>query len=111
MKIIESSETKLDQLHRNIGQSLHRRLLADNDDTLVEAVTYALAMVGFTVADLDKELSENEPRMGDLSVSDGDWIAMAEIKGYTKGAKSNDLIVVGRHRRVHEKKNRDVQRM
>ncbi|MGW0358515.1 hypothetical protein ACWDXV_30355 [Nocardia nova] len=42
---------------------------------------------------------------------DGDWTTSAEVKGYTKGAKSNDLSTVGRHRRVYEKKHQDVQRM
>ncbi|WP_157184827.1 hypothetical protein [Nocardia niigatensis] len=108
---IEFGEVKLDELMRDAEQSPQRRLLTDNDDSLVEAVMYALRKFGFVVVDLDKQLSEGEPRMGDLSVSDEDWTAIAEVKGYTKGAKSNDLLTVGRHRRVYEKKHGDVQRM
>lgn len=109
--VIETAEITLDSLIRDSAKSPQRRLLTDNDATLVDAVQHALTEFGFTVVDLDEQLSPGEPRMGDLSVSDGDWTAIAEIKGYTKGAKSNDLLTVGRHRRVYEKKNRDVQRM
>ncbi|MEV6071852.1 hypothetical protein AB0L82_35385 [Nocardia sp. NPDC052001] len=108
---IHSGEMRLDQLTRDAEQSPQRRLLTDNDDSLVEAVMYALTTLGFTVFDLDKQLSPGEPRMGDLSVSDTGWTAIAEVKGYTKGAKSNDLLTVGRHRRVYEKKHGNVQGM
>ncbi|MCP2278679.1 hypothetical protein APR09_004261 [Nocardia amikacinitolerans] len=108
---IEVSEVELDKLIKDAEQAPQRQLLTDNDETLVEAVMYTLTELGFDVVDLDKQLAEGEPRMGDLSVSDGDWAAVAEVKGYIKGAKSNDLLTVAKHRRLYEKTHPDVQRM
>ncbi|EME18523.1 hypothetical protein G419_16610 [Rhodococcus triatomae BKS 15-14] len=108
---ITAGEVKLDDLQRDTEQSPQRRLLTDHDNSLVGAVLYALTTLGFVVVDLDKQVAEGEPKMGDLSVADDDWMAVVEVKGYTKGAKANDLLTVARHRRVYEKKYRDVQRM
>ncbi|MGK8559474.1 hypothetical protein [Nocardia gipuzkoensis] len=108
---IAANEVELDKLTRDLERSPQRQLLTDNDETLVQAVMHTLTGLGFDVVDLDSQLAEGEPRMGDLSVSDGDWTAIAEVKGYTKGAKSNDLLTVAKHRRVYEKTHPDVQRM
>lgn len=108
---IEAYEVERDEVVRAANLSYQRRLLTDNDEPLVGAVQTALEQLGFTVVNLDKQLVDGEPRMGDLSVSDGAWTAIAEVKGYTKGAKANDLLVVGKHRRVYEKKHGDVQGM
>ncbi|MET7770194.1 hypothetical protein [Nocardia sp. NPDC005366] len=105
------SEVNLDGLIRDAGRSPQRRLLTDHDDALVDAVTHALTELGFDVTNLDRQLAEGQAKQSDLSVTEGDWTAMVEVKGYTKGAKSNDLLAVGRHRRIYERAHKEVQRM
>lgn len=71
----------------------HRLLTADGDE-LVEAVKGAFETLGFTVRDMDAELGPGEPRLEDLQIRDADdpdWEALVEVKGYTKGAKANDV--------------------
>ncbi|NKR94316.1 hypothetical protein GS483_19515 [Rhodococcus hoagii] len=106
---IETQETELEKIHDEAARSFHQRLLTESDDALVDAVAQTLEVLGFAVVNLDKQLAPGEPKMGDLLVSDGSWTAVVEVKGYTKGAKANDLLTVNRHRRVYEKKHGDVQ--
>lgn len=109
---IAAYEVKVDdELQRATEQSPQRRLLMDHADSLVDSVLFALATLGFEVIDLDMQVAEGEPKMCDLSVADGDWMSIVEVKGYTKGAKANDFRTVARHCRVYEKKHGDVQRM
>ncbi|WP_194828533.1 hypothetical protein [Nocardia sp. XZ_19_231] len=108
---IEAGEVEREALIRAASQSYQRRLLTEHGDALVAAVTQALTELGFHVVDLDEQLAVGEPRLGDLAVSDETWTAVTEVKGYTKGAKSNDLMAVAKHRRIYEKTHGEVQRM
>ncbi|KAF0957742.1 hypothetical protein [Rhodococcus sp. T7] len=109
-RVVADAENALDALSRD-AQLSQQRLLTGTDDSLVAAVKEALEGLGFAVVDLDIRLDRNQAKGADLSVSDGDWMAVVEVKGYGKGAKSNDLIKVGRHRRVYERADGEVQRM
>jgi hypothetical protein len=55
-----------------------------------------LRLFGLTVVDAD-ELSENAQfKQEDLRIIDGDWVCLAEVKGYKKGAKASDLLQIGK---------------
>lgn len=68
-----------------------RRLLATNSDDLVDAVMKALDALGFQVINADE--IPRPRRFEDLRVSDGEWVCLAEVKGYEKrNAKTADLM-------------------
>ncbi|WP_133162848.1 hypothetical protein [Arthrobacter glacialis] len=72
------------------GQSW-RHLISETGDQLVAAVKNALELFEFTVIDSDDLPQHKGKKREDLRVSDGDWIALVEVKGYRRAAKSNDL--------------------
>lgn len=65
-----------------------RRLLTEQSDELVDAVSHALAVLGFRVVKLDEEFRETEQNLEDLRISygagDSEVHAIAEVKGYRK---------------------------
>lgn len=71
------------------------RLLAADGDELTDAVLCALQDLGFVVRDMDDHHDEKTgAKLEDLRVDDPsapDWHCLAEVKGYTKGAKVNDV--------------------
>lgn len=72
-----------------------RRLLSADGDNLVEAVQAALTDLGFTAKNMD-DVTEKGKRVEDLRVSDDGWEAIAEVKGYKRGAAAGDLIKITR---------------
>ncbi|SDL21913.1 hypothetical protein [Microbacterium azadirachtae] len=68
-----------------------RSLVSDAGDELVAAVKTALEGFGFAVVDADALPQHKGKKREDLRVSDGDWVALVEVKGYAGAAKSNDL--------------------
>ena len=76
-----------------------RQLLTSQGDDLKEEVAAALSDLGFEAADADREHAEKGDLLEDLRVSDpGEqgWVALAEVRGYTGGAKLSDLMRIGR---------------
>ncbi|MYS12500.1 hypothetical protein [Streptomyces sp. SID4982] len=75
-----------------------RKLLTAQGDELVDQVDLCLSELGFDVTNVDKEISTPGDRREDLRVKnpDGDWSAVAEVRGYTRGAQLNDLLRIGR---------------
>ncbi|MFK5636146.1 hypothetical protein [Ornithinimicrobium sp. LYQ103] len=74
-----------------LGQ--HRLIAAQGDD-LVAAVAQALSSLGFEVRDMDAELPAGQPKLEDLRITDPSlqgWELIAEVKGYSKGAKASDV--------------------
>lgn len=71
------------------------RLLTSQGDDLVGAVADCLRDLGFTVQDMDDHHDEvTGARLEDLRVTDPDepgWECLGEVKGYTKGARVNDV--------------------
>lgn len=71
------------------------RLLTADGDELNVAVLKALQDLGFGVRDMDDHHDERTgAKLEDLRVNDpadSDWHCLAEVKGYTKGAKVNDV--------------------
>lgn len=69
------------------------RLLTSDGTGLAEAAQIALEALGFTVRDMDQVTQEGQ-RREDLRVTDpavAGWEAIVEVKGYTAGARVNDL--------------------
>ena len=72
-----------------------RRILTDDGDELVEAVTTVLEDLGFRVTDMDDHHDKRTgAKLEDLRVEDPlepEWLSLVEVKGYTRGAKVNDV--------------------
>lgn len=76
-----------------------RRLLTAQGEELVAEVVATLREVGFTVVDVDAELSVEGDRREDIRVSHPSapgWLALGEVRGYSKGAQLNDLLRLSR---------------
>ena len=70
-----------------------RALLTTQSDELKDAVLRALIEIGFIVVDADLDAKKDD-HLEDLRISDPNesgWIALGEVKGYTKGAKTEAL--------------------
>lgn len=71
-----------------------RKLITTKGDALVDAVAGCLSDLGFRVTDMDSVRPKGD-KVEDLRVGlpdDDEWIALVEVKGYGKAAKSNDLL-------------------
>lgn len=72
-----------------------QRLLTSDGQELVDAVRSALEDLGFSTQDMDDHHDEKTgAKLEDLRVTDTkdpDWICLAEVKGYLKGAKVSDV--------------------
>lgn len=78
--------------HARDDSDRHERLLLTAEGTdLEEAVMSTLRELGFAVRLMDTELTAGQARKEDLRVSQEQWTAVCEVKGYGKGAKASDL--------------------
>ena len=69
-----------------------RRCIWDDGDNLVASVGDILKGLGFAVRDMDAEQEQGKPKREDLRLTLDDrpeWEAIAEVKGYTKGTRTN----------------------
>ncbi|MEU4673918.1 hypothetical protein AB0F91_39685 [Amycolatopsis sp. NPDC023774] len=99
-KLLRDLDTELAVAREGVGQADaaaavgSARLLTADGDELAHAVQTALEDLGFTVEDMDQVNSPGQ-RLEDLRVRDPHahpgWEALVEVKGYTAGAKVNDL--------------------
>jgi hypothetical protein len=78
-----------------------KRLLTADGDPLCEAVAEVLRELGFDVVDMDAQVEEGK-RVEDLRVREGDWEAIAEVKGDKRGAALRDLLKIGRFAGLYE---------
>ena len=88
---------------------IRRCIWADGDD-LVVAVGDILKSLGFVVCHMDAEQEQGKPKREDLRLTLADcpgWEAIAEVKGYTKGTRTNDSRQIReyRERYIKEKKS------
>jgi len=84
-----------------------RVLLTGTGDALVEVVVSCLTDLGFDVQNMDTVYPSTD-RREDLQIRNPDmpgWVALTEVKGYTTGAKANDLLKFGRYRLRYLKDN------
>ena len=72
-----------------------QRLLSEDGDELVAAVISALTDLGFDAKAMDDHHdAKTGAKLEDLRISDPTvpgWVALAEVKGYTKGAKVSEV--------------------
>lgn len=76
-----------------------RRLLTAQGDDLVEEVVRSLEEIGFEVRVPDEDPESKGDKLEDIQVTDPndpDWIALAEVRGYKRGAALNDLLRIAR---------------
>ena len=96
----EQVEGQLAAASEKADAGMRRALWADGDD-LVAAVTDVLTELGFTVRHTDAERQEGEPKREDLRLTLAErsgWEALAEVKGYTRGTRTNDARQIREHR-------------
>lgn len=82
-----------------VANAGRRRLLTSQGSDLKDEVAAALTDLGFKVTDADAKLTKKGDLLEDLRVldpDDTDWVALAEVRGYTGGAKVSDLLRIGR---------------
>ena len=78
-----------------------RRAIWSDGTELVAVVEKILTRLGFTVQNMDSELKEGEPKREDLRLTldcNPGWAAIVEIKGYTKGTRTNDADRIRQYR-------------
>ena len=93
-------QVQLADERQRADNGIRRALWADGDD-LVSAAKEMLSRLGFTVRDMDAELTQGEPRREDLRLTLNGvsrWQAIVEVKGYTSGTKTNDARQIREHR-------------
>lgn len=99
----EQAEVELVAAGERADAGIRRCLWADGDN-LEEAIGDILKELGFSVRYMDAEIKPGEPRREDLRLaipdSDG-WEAIAEVKGYPAGTKTNDARQIREHRDLY----------
>jgi hypothetical protein len=83
---------------RRSAEDHERLLLTSRGDGLVRAVTECLLELGFSITNMDDVYPAGD-RREDLQVSAREapeWIALVEVRGYRRGAQSDDLQRIGR---------------
>lgn len=91
---LQKAQSDLSQEKRN-AEDTWWRLLTGTGDILVGAVKQAFEELNFLVEDRDE--SKAGAKLEDLRITDPDdpnWICLTEVKGYSRGAKSNDVTQV-----------------
>jgi hypothetical protein len=89
-----SLNQELAEIAKEAEEGPQRMLTADGDE-LVAAVLGALQDLGFLVEDMDDHHdTKTGAKLEDLRITDPSdeyWTCLAEVKGYAKGAKVNDV--------------------
>ena len=99
----QEAEAQLATANKQADAGKRRCLWADGED-LVKAVGEVLEELGFVVRNMDAEKGPGELRREDLrlTVPDRDgWEAVAEVKGYPAGTKTNDARQIREHRDLY----------
>jgi hypothetical protein len=82
-----------------LADQAERRLLTAQGDELLGEVAATLTELGFEVVIPDLDPARRGDKLEDLRVRDSDhkdWVALAEVRGYKRGAAINDLLRIGR---------------
>lgn len=96
----ERIENDLDAASKEADAGIRRCIWADGDD-LVASVGDILEKLGFVVRHMDAERQQSEPKREDLRLTLVDcpgWEAIAEVKGYTGGTRTNDARQIREYR-------------
>ena len=109
----ERLEAELADEGTKADAGIRRAVWADGSN-LVAAVGDILERLGFTVQDMDAGLEQGKPKREDLRlthVGRPGWEAIAEVKGYPNGTKTNDARQIRQHRDryiIEERRNPDL---
>ncbi len=100
-RLLADLDAREDSLARDVEQEIQaaaagaQMLLTADGDDLTDAVTAALTSLGFRVRNMDTHHDEKTgAKLEDLRVTEAEdpqWISLAEVKGYTRGAKVSDV--------------------
>lgn len=84
-----------------------RQLLFVNGDALEDAVEEALKELGLEVEGIDRSIAAGQPRREDLQVrcDSIEGAILVEVKGYRKGARTNDLQQLHKHQLAYTATN------
>jgi len=95
--LVDAAAVALGQATREATDT-DRRLLTEQGDELKSQVSRALTELGFEVVDSDAAREDTgEPLLEDLQIRNGEWVAIVEVRGYSKsGGKTSDLLRLGR---------------
>ena len=96
----QKAEAQLVAARERANAGIRRCLWADGDD-LEAAIGDILNELGFHVRRMDVEKEAGEPKREDLRLTIPDregWEAIAEVKGYPAGTKTNDARQIREHR-------------
>ena len=96
----KSIQVKLASVSEEANAGIRRCVWADGDD-LVASIGDVLEKLGFIVRHMDTEQKQGEPKREDLRLTLANrpgWEAIAEVKGYTKGTRTNDARQIREHR-------------
>ena len=99
----QEAEAKLAAARERANAGIRRCLWADGDD-LEGSIGDILKELGFNVRYMDAETKPGEPKREDLrlTVPDRDgWEAIAEVKGYPAGTRTNDARQIREHRDLY----------
>ncbi|WP_205873460.1 hypothetical protein [Mycobacterium camsae] len=92
-------EAELQERRRNADAN-ERLILTASDHQLVQAVANSLRQLGFDVEDRDARGARQ--KMEDLRIRDGGWTAIGEVKGYTGGGSTTDLLKLSRFTQAYQ---------
>ena len=99
----QKAEAELSAARERADAGIRRCLWADGDD-LEGSVGDILKELGFSVRYMDAETKPGKPKREDLrlTVPDRDgWVAIAEVKGYPAGTRTNDARQIREHRDLY----------
>ncbi|MFF6785795.1 hypothetical protein [Streptomyces sp. NPDC012510] len=108
LSVRKSEEERLEQFCQQVtaeADSADRLLVTAQGKPLVSAVSAMLGGIGFTVVDSDEQKIEGAALLEDLQVIYGNWICLAEVRGYAKGAKTSDFQRIERAVRHYEREH------
>lgn len=97
----EASLADLEAIKQEADRN-ERILLSGAGDALVQITATCLSDLGFDVKRMDELRTNKADLLEDLQILDPNvpgWITLVEIRGYTGGAKVNDLLRLQRFRR------------
>jgi hypothetical protein len=91
---------------RDAANQTERRLLTAQGEELKSETHSTLTELGFQVIDSDQaRAAEGSRLLEDLEVRDGpEWVAIAEVRGYGRGAKTSDFQRLARAARSFERR-------
>lgn len=101
---IETLGDTLRSAQSEADQGVRRLLTAQGDSELTAAVVQALTSFGFSVENRDDSVPKGTAKQEDLRVTPpGEGTGIAEVKGYTRGAKQSDLLKITKYATMFER--------